>query len=119
MATSIRVFDEVSQKERPPGGGLSEIRLTHYAFKNAVYRRWSWSNGYFFFFFAVFFAFFAFFAFLAMFPSVIPKLSASRQSTGINPSYTKIAKLILHASKKVNAVASWQSQHAKESAPSQ
>src|SRR5512138_1779940 len=66
-------------------------------------RRWSWSNGYFFFFFAVFFAFFAFFAFLAMFPSVTPKLNASRQSTSINPGYTKIAKLILRASKKVNA----------------
>jgi hypothetical protein len=63
-----------------------------------------WSNDYFFFFFAVFFAFFAFFAFLAMFPSVNPKLNASRQSTGINPSYTKFPKLILHASKKVNAV---------------
>jgi hypothetical protein len=39
-----------------------------------------------------------------MFPSVIPKLNASRQSTGINEGYTKIAKLILHASKKVNVI---------------
>ena len=40
-----------------------------------------------------------------MFPSVIPKLNASRQSTGRNEGYTKIAKLILHALKKVNGVA--------------
>jgi hypothetical protein len=53
---------------------------------------------------AVFFAFFAFFAFLAMMPSVIPNvwLNASRQSTGIDSDYTKIAKLILRGSNKVN-----------------
>ena len=70
--------------------------------RTLVDRRWSWSNGHFFFFFAVFFVFFAFFAFLAIFPSVIPKHNASRQSTGINEGYTKITKLILHALKKVN-----------------
>jgi hypothetical protein len=40
-----------------------------------------WSNGYFFFFFAVFFAFFAF---LAMFPSVTPKLNASRHKSKLH-----------------------------------
>jgi hypothetical protein len=39
-----------------------------------------------------------------MFPSVIPKAQCSRQSTCINSGYTKIAKLILHPSNKVNAV---------------
>jgi hypothetical protein len=53
---------------------------------------------------ADFFAFFAFFAFLAMLPSVIPKLAQCKPiSTCIHSNYTTIAKLILRASKKVNA----------------
>jgi hypothetical protein len=46
-----------------------------------------------------------FLRFLGHVPLHNPKLNASRQSTGIDPGYTEIAKLILHASKKVNAVA--------------
>jgi hypothetical protein len=58
-------------------------------------------EGYFFFFLPVFF--FAFFAFLAILPSAIPKLVQCKStSTCMNSKYTKISKLILRASNKVN-----------------
>ena len=57
-------------------------------------------EGY-FFFLPVFF--FAFFAFLAMLPSATPKVVQCKStSTCINIEYTTIAKLTVHASKKVN-----------------
>jgi hypothetical protein len=58
-------------------------------------------EGY-FFFLPVFF--FAFFAFLAMLPSATPKLVQCKStSTCIDLEYTTIAKLTVHASKKVDA----------------
>src|SRR5438045_9737690 len=93
-ATSIRVFDVGPPKESPPGSGLSGIRPKRYAFKKASRSAPIVVERLLLFLFGCFLRLFRLLRFLGHVALRNPQswLNASRQSTGIDSDYTKIAK---------------------------